>query len=554
MPYPQPFVSNTWNNASQDDLISYMEKQNHARSVINTSYKNYISDLKSKRVYDASERLRCTYYSLPEQNGPMAYFDPRTPVPYTLGKVASDLAHNTGFDQVGLYKMLLAYTLYATAGNWIIRCGSEWTEQAIINIIATAPSGHRKSVISAFCQEPFNIFEKNFNKLRGSYEGSGDLSHTKLKVAQRVAARITQKKIASSLVNLGSTPTDEDFEALVNEIAGEEQSRIAQFIEQPSLQFFTDNVTPAGFHRICYAQNGRLAIQSTEGGFLTRTSFLKGSLPEMLKNSFSGEGFTLQNFRSTYRYEHPFVALFILTQPEQLSRFLYKSSAFEGDGLWARIVFHLAQSSTPNGEFSLGEARKSYSDVISPIIQKEYNNSARHQIALSNEAYDMVKEYERSLALDFQNGTPFMREALKKAHGLACRFAFAAHLWNEAETSSCPTTITADEMNLGVSLSKDSLEHFRFTIDPTCLRARIHARKLIDSLLCIDFNMQHDVLMHGISSRILQQRTGLKADEVRNALALLQQCNLLSALDFGGNQLVAALRPDFFQQPMGTFL
>ena len=109
-------------------------------------------------------------------------------------------------------------------------------------------------------------------------------------------------------------------------------------------------------------------------------------------------------------------------------------------------------------------------------------------------------------------------------------------------------------MNLGVSLSKDSLAHFRFTIDPTCLRARIHARKLIDSLLCIDFNMQHDVLTHGITSRILQQRTGLKADEVRNALALLQQCNLLSALDFGGNQLVAALRPDFFQQPMGTFL
>lgn len=484
----------------------------------------------------------------------MTYFDPRTPVPYILGKVASDLACNTGFDQVGLYKMLLAYTLYATSGNWTIRCGSEWTEQAIINIIAAAPSGHRKSVISAFCQEPFNIFEKSFNKLRGSDEGSGDLSHTELKVAQRMAARITQKKIASSLVNLGSTPTDEDFEALVNEIAGEEQSRIAQFIEQPSLQFFTDNVTPAGFHRICYAQKGRLAIQSTEGGFLTRTSFLKGSLPEMLKNSFSGEGFTQQNFRSTYRYEHPFVAFFILTQPEQLSRFLYKSSAFEGDGLWARIVFHLAQSNTPNGDFSLGEARKSYSEVISPIIQKEYNNSARHQIALSNEAYDMAKEYERSLALDFQNGTPFMREALKKAHGLACRFAFAAHLWNETETSSCPTTITADEMNLGVSLSKDCLAHFRFTIDPTCLRARIHARKLIDSLLCIDFDMQHDVLTHGISSRILQQRTGLKADEVRNALALLQQCNLLSALDFGGNQLVAALRPDFFQQPMGTFL
>ena len=106
MPYPQPFVSNTWNNASQDDLISYMEKQNHARSVISTSYKNYISDLKSKRVYDASERLKYTYYILPEQNGPMAYFDPRTPVPYTLGKVASDLACNTGFDQVGLYKML----------------------------------------------------------------------------------------------------------------------------------------------------------------------------------------------------------------------------------------------------------------------------------------------------------------------------------------------------------------------------------------------------------------------------------------------------------------
>ncbi len=178
--------------------------------------------------------------------------------------------------------------------------------------------------------------------MRCSDEGSEELSHTKLKVAQRIAARITQKKIASSLVNLGSTPTDEDFEA-----------------------------------------------------------------------------------------------------------------------------------------------------------------------------DDMVKEYERSLALDFQNGTPFMREALKKAHGLTCRFAFAAHLWNEAETSSCPTTITADKMNLGMSLSKDSFEHFRFTIDPTCLRARIHARKLLDSLLCIDFNMQHEVLRHGISSRTLQQRTGLKADEVR---------------------------------------
>ena len=45
-----------------------------------------------------------------------------------------------------------------------------------------------------------------------------------------------------------------------------------------------------------------------------------------------------------------------------------------------------------------------------------------------------------------------------------------------------------------------------------------------------------------------------KPTKSENALALLQQCNLLSALDFGGNQLVAALRPDFFQQPMGTFL
>lgn len=479
----------------------------------------------------------------------MNYFDPRTPGPDNLKSITYDLSCNTGFDQIGLCKMLLAYTLYATAGNWIIRCGSEWTEQAIINIIATAPSGQRKSVISTFCQEPFNTFEKNFNKLRGVDEGSEDLSQTKLKIAQRVTARITQKKIASSLENLGSTPTDEDFEALVNEIAGEEQSRMAQFIEEPSLVFFTDNVTPAGFHRICYAQNGRLAIQSMEGGFLTRSSFLKGSLPEMLKNAFSGERFTQQNFRSSYRYEHPFVALFVLTQPEQLVRFLHKSSDFEDDGLWARIVFHLAQSTTPNGEFSLGEARKGYSKVISPIIQKEYNNSVRHQIALSNEAYGLVKEFESLLALDCQNVPPsFMREALKKAHGLACRFAFATHLWNQAEASSWPTTITGDEMLLGIALSKDSLEHFRFTIDPMCLRARIHARKLLDSLLCIDFSMQHDVLTHGISSRTLQQRTGLKAKEVRNALALLQQCNLLSALDFGGNQLVAALRPDFFQQ------
>ena len=101
-----------------------------------------------------------TDFRWPDGAVAMNYFAPRTPVPYILGKVASDLACNTGFDQVGLYKMLLAYTLYATAGNWIIRCGSEWTEQAIINIIATAPSGHRKSVISAFCQEPFIYLKK----------------------------------------------------------------------------------------------------------------------------------------------------------------------------------------------------------------------------------------------------------------------------------------------------------------------------------------------------------------------------------------------------------
>ena len=553
MPYPQTFVSNSWNNASQDDLISYMEKQNHARNVFNASYRNYLSDLMRNGVKDASTGLTKHGFCLPEEHIPIKRFDTSLYVPYNLESVASSLARNTGFDQVGLYKMLLAYTLYATSGNWIIRCGSEWTEQALINIITTAPSGHRKSVISAFCQEPFNAFERNFNKTESCNEDFEDLPRTKQKIAQKMATKLTQKKLDSTLVNMGSTPSAEEFETLVNEIAEEEQRRIAPFRDQPPLQFFTDNVTVAGFHLVCSAQHGRLAIQSTEGGFLTRTSFLNGPLPELLKNSFSGEPFTQQNFRRSYRYARPFVALFILTQPEQLSRFLRKSSAFEGDGLWGRIVFHLAQSNKPNGEVSLSEARKRYSEVISPILQKEYNNQMRHQIALSNEAYSSVKEYESSLAKDCQNGTPFLKEAQKKAHGLACRFAFAFHLWNVAQGTSWLPTITSTEMQLGISLAEDCLEHYKFAIAPECLRAQIHARKLLNSLLGIDFFFRQEVLTHGISSRTLQQRTGLKADEVRNALALLQQCNLLSVLDFGGNQLVAALRSDFYQQPEINF-
>ena len=67
--------------------------------------------------------------------------------------------------------------------------------------------------------------------------------------------------------------------------------------------------------------------------------------------------------------------------------------------------------------------------------------------------------------MDLPSGIPFIRVSSEKTQGVTCRFSFAAHLWNGAEVSSWSTIITGNEMIRGVSVSKDSLEHFRLAIE-----------------------------------------------------------------------------------------
>ena len=136
---------------------------------------------------------------------------------------------------------------------------------------------------------------------------------------------------------------------------------------------------------------------------------------------------------------------------------------------------------------------------------------------------------------------------LRKACGLALRYALAYHAWRCANPHE--SDITMDEMLLGVMVVSKSLTHVSFAYSPEGLCAVNTARKIIDSI----GNRPEDTyikLEQVWTSTLIQQRIGRKSVEVNNALKLLEVLNWITLHDEGSNNLKFMLHRDFFRKAL----
>lgn len=87
--------------------------------------------------------------------------------------------------------------------------------------------------------------------------------------------------------------------------------------------------------------------------------------------------------------------------------------------------------------------------------------------------------------------------------------------------------------------------HALYALDPSGFHAVETARKILNTISTIDPDKRRDYLINGIDATTLQQRIGhTKAQDVRNALKLLDRCNELAIFDEGKKNWTVVLRED----------
>lgn len=361
-------VSRNPHENSSDDFqktLARYEFENHIRSVVEKHRANEIKDMQRRKIYLEQRTLSQQQASFPACY-PETLSSDALEVCQSMTDVAGAVAEFSGLNRESIVNGILEMVAIATQGTFEVLCGQEWKEYFLLNTIIIADSGERKGALMSFLQAPINEFMQNENKRFALDLGTEEEQRQRFQAAKKIANAMQNITIGSSLKGSGGHLLFEKFDSLVNEVAGISKTA-DRYVPASMLRLFTDNATSAGFHKTCYAQNGRLALVSTEGGVLTKSAFVNGDLPELIKNSYSGESFTRENMRKLYHYERPFVPIFMTTQPSQLLRF-YGIEKFQNDGLLSRIVPCFSIGLNPNGELCIDGARKVYSKVIKFIL------------------------------------------------------------------------------------------------------------------------------------------------------------------------------------------
>lgn len=521
----------------------------------NLEYSEYKKFNKNKAEWERSQDLRYLQAALSRgQMDPLSLPHPDVTkvmelLPHNFVKFVEALSANSHIPSFPTALMALSCISTTFQGKITIQGDTTWSELTPVWVVCGAPSGYGKSLMTRKLRNPFDDFNK---KIKEQYNFI-NMSENKELLLNKI--KENKKELIENVFKESKGTLSSDNIVYLRRSL-EEQDKIREeinnnFTQKNNSIAFIDDISSKAFCKLLQ-ENGEVgAIISCEGTMLNRVQNKTDITP--IVKCYNQEGGSYQINRNIVELTSPFLGMTIFTQPKPAIEFLKNQSLIEA-GLCGRILPYCVfdqeslevDSIRLDAEMIMLSLGK-YNDKILSLLELYSNTNIKPQsitIGVDASAYGSIKNFQNEINAKQHEYPKQMQPWLSKAHGHALRLALCIHAWNKSIPHE--SEITAREMLQAIALIKTLMDHLSFIYSPHGYKAYINANKIIKSLLSVTNVV--DILDNGITSRTIQQRTGINKEEVNNALRILELCGYLAIYDDGGPNFTVVLHNYFYSR------
>ncbi len=521
--------------------LQAMEEYNKAIKIAN----KYDKNIQEQQLKDIIAQVQCALSAHPiflmATTPPMS--DAKVKAPVILANLSKQLTNSTNFDQIGILLQILGVTAIATHGRIIIDCGT-WSESTALHIVHFAEAGTRKSSVISFLRSPFEEYARHFNTLL-------DEKTSEIKALQKVK-KITNKALDKQLLEIiNKNGINPDSLQKMKNMALEQGEKISSFDipKHNKFEVIVDSVSPAGLRKILLTQGEACGVITAESDFLDKILLKTSGDSKFFNKLYTQEPYVVSSTREHQALNHPSLSMVNFVQLS-IAYKLFSCDKLNNLGVTGRFLpffSHVPPKHTCNAI-----TEQQYTAEINKKIKKLLNlyytqdgNAKRHTVLLERDAVSLIRQFENEVSSSIIPNMPNQAHpGLRKLHGQAVRIAWAIHAWNYDIPHQYP--ITTEEAAQAINICRYLLPHIRYAYDPRELQAHGNAIKIITNLQNINTSLGNKELLKGyITSRTIQQRTHIKAEQVNNALQLLERHGWLRIIDNGKQSNIAVLHPHF---------
>ncbi len=436
--------------------------------------------------------------------------------------IAKAIGSGTQHNVYSIALMMLTAFTAATRGRVRIKCTDSWMEPTNLNLIVTAPSGTMKSAVISRLHKPFEEFASNANR---EYNKKKE-KLLQLKKARKLYSDEDDKMLRGKLRKEHISLT-ELFKA-IQENDARVNSELPDAKEIHKVLLLFKKFTPAGFFRNLAEQGGYAFSMTAEGDFLASMLLNSSSDPELFNSLHDSERVTKITGRNTrYDFAHAGLSSVNFIQPAVLKKLIKKYKNNDIGVLERFMILHNSHTSKqimypPHDIYK-------YSDTIDRLLKLYYTQdpeAKQYEVHLTNEALEHVLRFQPYL----QN-TSETESALNKLRGLIIRLAWAIHVCQYEFPHQ--HSIGLESVHIAIAFCNYLLPHIEYLHSNTGLQAHEDAKNVFEKIISIQIAGDVPIAQGWIDSRILQQRTGIRASEMPHALAILVALNFIRVLDVG---------------------
>lgn len=532
--------------------MSYIRRKNSEYNECKKFYKNE-NEYTLTEYLDNKRNICSTLDEICELDKVYSYLESSLDIPYDIKEQTEYIGECYGIDYLGSLKVLLAAVCMATWGRLSVKPNELWLEPGILQTIMVGKSGTMKSPLLKAVAYPLRQFELD----RVVPVEQRAHCEAMLQSGRELFREMEKIKLRESIMEaVHSAPETvmEKLKQLANESARRkiDAHKVLNFSVPNDPCLILDTATPLALINQLKQQGECACIMSGEPDFIKKIILDRSAEKNIVLRGANQEQYVKVSChaKNDVRLRHPAINILVMSQ-HSIAEKLYCNEEMNDIGLTARLMPHFFAKYDHIDKYESCAVDK-YNSRIRDLLDQYYtqdSNAERYTVKLKPGAVNVLDGFREEIVHILkvkdmpESAAPWMR----KACGLALRYALAYHAWRCANPHE--SDITMDEMLLGVMVVRESLAHVKFAYSPKGLCAVNTARKIIDSI----GNRPEDTyikLNQVWTSTLIQQRIGRKSVEVNNALKLLEDLNWITLHDEGSNNLKFMLHRDFFRKAL----
>lgn len=466
-------------------------------------------------------------------------------LPDTIRHMAKFIEDKTSLDSTGIALGILAMTSAACSGKVVISVMDSYSQPFILQMIGISESGTRKSELKNIVCSPIAEWTSLVNE---GVCNDGKHNSKKLKYIKSFFQTRFKKGLSGLLENTDQIVTPEDIELIkeyVHAHVESEELALADYEPIVEKKIILDNATPAGLIQAADENGESINIVSAEGDVVGKLLNKNDDrLIKLVMRGYDHEAYSYHKYRKTYRFIRPSVSMMLLMQND-IAMKLYRSEYLNDIGFTNRIIpwifSHITYRSIDKFE-PMPDILQKYNAKIKYLLDRFYTqnrNSGFCTVNIDKHLKNTVKDYLDDMQ-KHASRMNYGRGWFAKAGARAIRLACAIHFWNS--DTPCDKPINIDELRVGAELVNIISRHVDFIYSPQGMAAIKPAKKIMEFINRIDAPARYTILREGITSTVIQERTGLSKESVYHALALLSACNQVTLYDEGKRNVTVILR------------